>query len=299
MPRSIVDSHVHVWSDGAVYPGPDHADKSAPQHDATVQTYLAAMRKAGITSAVLVQYIGYRWDNDYVARAIADQPGTFAGVCRVDPLNPDAPDHLSFWTQESGFQGVRISQQPDQSDDWLTTPLIQRLFTRTAQLKVPMLVLTRPARLADLIRLLDRNPDVDVVIDHLADCDAANPDHMALLAALAQNPRVYLKAGHLWVRSVTGYPWRDQHALLKIACDLFGPSRLMWGSDWSFCLGHASYAQTISYLEQGADFLSSSDLDWIMGGTAKRLWSFEATAKATPRPGQPTLAAAPTTAKGA
>ena len=39
-------------------------------------------------------------------------PDKFLGVCRINPEDPDAPDHLSRWTEEDGFHGVAAQSPP-------------------------------------------------------------------------------------------------------------------------------------------------------------------------------------------
>jgi L-fuconolactonase len=176
MIEPVVDSHVHVWANGQEFPKPWNPVASLPNGDASVESLQDQIRKESVSAAVLVQYIGYLWDNEYVARAIAARPDIFAGVCRVDPENPAAPDTLSQLVEGRGFQGVRVSLSAPSGQDWMNGPLAHPLFKRASELRIPVVVLTNASRLPDLIELLDRNPDVDVVIDHFADCDTASPE---------------------------------------------------------------------------------------------------------------------------
>lgn len=274
MTLTLIDAHVHVWADGRDHAAPDHGTIDAPRIDAGIGGLDRAMTAAGIGAAVLVQYIGYLWDNTYVARAIAARPDRFAGVCRVDPTDPRAPDHLAALTRGQGFQGVRISPGPGPAGDWIGGPRADALLTRAAALAVPVVVLVHPGRLPDLIAALERNPGVDVVIDHLADCDPSNPDHRRWLERLARNPRVFLKTGHLWTRSRQSFSWSDRDDLLRLGLDLFGASRLMWGSDWPLCLRQASIGRVLEHVRNEIAFLTPADLGWIMAGTAQRLWRF-------------------------
>jgi L-fuconolactonase len=269
----IIDAHVHVWGNGPHFPWARETT-DPPRSDASFERLLEAMDEAKIAAAVVVQYIGYRWDNSYAAAALKAHPTRFMGVCRVDPHDAAAPDQLSHWTEQHGFRGVRISPGGDASGDWFDGPLMRPLFARAAALGVPLLLLTKPSRLGRLLALLDEVPDVDVVLDHIADCDVTDAGHRQDLAALARHPRVFLKTGHVWSNSRETYPWRDQHALLSHCCELFGANRIMWGSDWSLSLKHASYAQVLSYLTREADFLTQVDLEWVTGRTAQRLWPF-------------------------
>lgn len=269
----IIDSHVHIWANNPAFPWAAEAI-DPPQYEAHPQRLLESMQTESIAGAVLVQYIGYRWDNRYVAQALKNFPQKFMGVCRVNPEDPDAPDQLSEWTEDHGFHGVRISPEADGRGDWFRSSLIKPFFQRAADLKIPIVILTKPSRLPDLLELLDAVPDVDVVIDHIADCNVLDRSHQQMLRALAQHTRVFLKTGHVWANSATDYPWRDQHALLKFSGELFGVERMMWGSDWSFCLRRATYAQSLAYIRDEIDFWSQAELTWILGGTALRLWRF-------------------------
>ncbi len=268
-----IDSHVHVWTNHPTFPwAADAVDP--PHYDAHPEELLSLMDAHQIDLAVLVQYVGYRWDNHYVAQVLKGYPERFMGVCRVDPQDPSAPERLNYWTEVHGFHGVRLSPEPDASGDWFQGPLMRPLFEEAARLQIPVLMLTKPARLPTLIELLEAAPDLTIVLDHMGDCVVDDPVHRQLLATLAQHPGVFLKTGHVWANSATGYPWRDQHDLIRYVCDLFGADRLMWGSDWSFCLRHATYAQALSYVRDEMDSLSQEELAWILGGTAQRLWSF-------------------------
>jgi hypothetical protein len=110
-------------------------------------------------------------------------------VCRVDPEDPKAPDQLSRLTEEQGFHGVRISPGAGVEGDWLRGPLMPPLWKRCAQLKVPMTVLTPVTRLPDLVPLIEQNPELIVVIDHMADCPLDRPDDLKLLTDLAPYPK--------------------------------------------------------------------------------------------------------------
>ena len=105
----------------------------------------------------------------YLAAVLKQYPQFFHGVCRVDPLDPAAPDRLSQLTEE-GFRGVRLSPAADASGDWINGPLMVPLWQRSRSLKVPMTLLAPIGRVPDLQKLIDRFPDLTVVIDHMADC---------------------------------------------------------------------------------------------------------------------------------
>src|SRR5271154_5303775 len=102
----IIDPHVHVWKHDPKYPFAEGAH--VPDRDATPETLLSLMKANGVSKTVIIQVIHYKYDNSYLSDVLKRYRGTFQGVCRVDPLNPGAPDHLSRLV-EQGFRGVRLS----------------------------------------------------------------------------------------------------------------------------------------------------------------------------------------------
>ena len=269
----IIDPHVHVWKNDPQFPWAREKRK-APREDATPEMLLELMEANGVEKTVLVQVIHYLWDNSYAADAMKRYPDKFMGVCRINPEDPDAADHLSCWTEEEGFHGVRLSPSVGSDGDWFTGPLMPPIFSRAESLGVPMLILTKAERLVDLVPLLEQHPDLDVVIDHMADCPPDDPEKLQLLLNLARFPHVYVKISHTWSISKTSYPWVDTHEQVKKVYHTFGGSRIMWGTDWPVCLSRSTYAQTLSVVRDEMDFFTPEDREWVLGKTALQLWQF-------------------------
>jgi predicted TIM-barrel fold metal-dependent hydrolase len=269
----IIDPHVHVWKNDPAFPWAPETTRP-PAEDATAEMLLELMAANGVEKTVLVQVIHYRWDNRYTAHALKHYPDKFMGVCRVNPTDPAAPDHLSEWTERHGFHGVRLSPGADAAGDWFRGPLMDPIFQRAAELKVPMLILTRPSRLPDLAALLERHPDLDVCVDHMADCSPERPEEVQQLLDLARFPRVFVKISHTWSISKQNYPWADTHAMVQKVYQAFGGPRIMWGTDWPVCLGKATYPRTLSVVRDEMTFFSAEDREWVLGKTALRLWPF-------------------------
>ena len=269
----IIDPHVHIWINDPRYPWAAETAEP-PAADATPEMLLDLMAANKVEKTVLVQVIHYRWDNSYASHALKAYPDKFMGVCRINPEDPAAPDHLSYWVEEHGFHGVRLSPALDASGDWFRGPLMDPIFHRAATLGIPMLILTRAGRLPDLAAILERNPELDVVIDHMADARPDRSDEQQLLMQMARYPRVHVKISHTWSISSETYPWADTHALVKEVYQTFGAQRIMWGTDWPVCLPRASYAQTLAVVRNEMHFISSQDKEWVLGKTALKLWPF-------------------------
>jgi predicted TIM-barrel fold metal-dependent hydrolase len=234
------------------------------------------MQANGVAHTVIIQYIGYRWDNSYARDVIRQHKGKFQGVCRVNPESPAAPDDLSRLVEYEGWRGVRISPAANASGDWIRGPLMPPLWRRTQHLRVPMTVLTSTSRLPDIAVLVERHPDLDVVIDHMADCPPGQPAELKKLLDLARFPRVFVKVSHTWSISKQSYPYADTHEQVKKLYDAFGPQRLMWGTDWPLVERHCGYARALAMVRDEMKFLNDEDKRWMLAKTIERLWPFPA-----------------------
>jgi L-fuconolactonase len=267
---SLVDSHVHVWQADSQFPFAPSA-KVPPNIDASPSSLLAKMQANGISRTVLIQVIHYKFDNRFLVSTLHAHPQKFAAVCRVDPLDPAAPDHLSYWTQQ-GCRGVRLSPAADATGDWIRSPLMPALWKRCEDLKVPMTLLLPVSRLPDIVPLLEEFPTLTTVIDHMADCPVDDAQGFQLLRSLARYPKLYIKVSHPWSLSKLPFPYPDVAAMIARLRDAYSAERLMWGTDWPIKPELLSYEQRVALYRDHLPFLSTSERQQLLAGTATRVW---------------------------
>ena len=54
--------------------------------------------------------------------------------------------------------------------------------------------------------------------------------------------------------------------------ELFGPDRLMFGSDWPVCTLAASYAEVLDVARAGVAGLAAAEREAVFAGTARRFY---------------------------
>jgi predicted TIM-barrel fold metal-dependent hydrolase len=268
----MIDSHVHVFKRDPAFPYA--VGSHPPAEDASAEQLIALMRANGVSRTVLIQVIHYRWDNSYIASVLKQYPKLFKAVCRVDPQDPAAPDTLSRLTHD-GFTGVRLSPAATAEGDWLTGPLMPPLWRRCAELKVPMTLLIPPARLPQIIPLVEANPELTVVIDHMADCPLDRPDLLKDLLDLARYPKIFVKISGLWAVSKQPYPYMDAQEMVKQVYQVFGAKRIMGATNWPVSLQQCSYARIVELYRDHMNLFSPADREEVLHKTAQRVWRFE------------------------
>ena len=139
-----------------------------------------------------------------------------------------------------------------------------------------MTVLAPITRMPDVARLLEKTPELTVVIDHMADCPIDRPAEVEKLIALRRYPNVFVKISHTWSISRQDYPWQDAQEYVKRLHQTFGPQRLMWATDWPIVEDRSTYARALSVVREEMGFLNADDKRWILSKTIERVWLFPA-----------------------
>jgi L-fuconolactonase len=112
-----------------------------------------------------------------------------------------------------------------------------------------------PALMQAVVRVTDRVPNLRIVLDHLPQLTLAGDSDLRSLAA---RPNVFAKISGIVRRSSGRVPldvnfYRDR---LDHIWEIFGPGRLLYGSDWPNSKQLASYPEVFKLAQ---DFLSSKD----------------------------------------
>lgn len=275
----IIEPHVHVWTlDTERFPWSPETT-APPTEAATTEELLETLDANGVSGAVLVQVIHYGTDNSYTAEALRRFPDRFAGVCLVDPLHPQAPEHLTYEVQERGFSGVRLRPCHDRRSTWLGDPATFPLWERAAELGASVCILGHVDQLPMLEAPLERFPSVPVIIDHMAWPPAEEgQDGAALqnLLRLKRYPQVYVKITDPWAISSEEYPYRGVEPIFRRVFETFGPERCMWGSDWPIVRAHCGYARSLALYQREWSWLTDADREWIFCKTIQSVYQCQA-----------------------
>ena len=273
---AVVDSHLHVWDlDVCDYPwlGPQHGELHRTFTPAEAETELAA---CGVGEVVLVQAEDSLAETDYMLD-VADGHDWVVGVVGWLPLDDVAGSAVALerWQERGWFCGVRHLVHGDPRADYLDLPDVRRSLALLAAEGVPLDVPDAwPRHLAQLRKLASDLPDLTVVVDHLAKPPRGKPDlpdWRAELTRVAACPNTVAKVSGL---QLAGEPYSSAalRPVWETALELFGPERLMFGSDWPMTVPHGGYRRTFEILTSLVAELSPSEQVAVMGGTARRVY---------------------------
>ena len=277
---AVIDAHVHVW-DLAAHPQPWTESFPLLNRSFLVQDLRAVLNEHGVDAAIVVQ-AGDTTGETRDLLAAADTEPVIAGVVGwADFTAPDLPAQLDLLRAAPGGRrlvGLRHQLQVEPDPRWLAREQVRAGLRQLGGRGMTFDVVVSPHHLPLVIETVRTLPDTRFVLDHAGKPDIAGGDIAEWrrdIAALAESPNVAIKLSGL----VTEARWDSwtQHQLDPVighVLDLFGPDRVMIGSDWPVCLVAADYATVQSTLTGALDRVDASSRAALLGGTARR-WYLE------------------------
>ncbi|HZB34054.1 MAG TPA: amidohydrolase family protein [Streptosporangiaceae bacterium] len=245
----VIDAHQHFWNlEQVSYPWltPDLAPIYRNFEPPDLEPLL---RAAGVDRTVVVQAADSHADTDAMLARVDSHPWIAAVVGWV-PLNrPDeAAAAIGHYRAHPAFAGVRHLIHDDPDPDWVVRDsVIEGLRILAAADLTFDLVGVLPRHLEHVITLAERVPGLRMVIDHLNKPlirERGWEPWATLLARAAECPTVYAKISGL---NTAADPERwtaaDLRPYVQHAIEVFGPQRLMFGSDWPVANLAGDYAK--------------------------------------------------------
>jgi predicted TIM-barrel fold metal-dependent hydrolase len=185
---------------------------------------------------------------------------------------------IADWAATPGTIGIRLMLQRDASTD-PADPGLNRVLTAAAQHAIPVNVMGT-GRLEQVVQLVARNPQTQVVIDHLGLPQPFEPPapvepfaDLPKLLALAAYPNVAVKISGACTLSQAPFPFPDLWDPLARIFDAFGLQRCLWGTDWTRAVKVVSYRDGVEAFRV-TDRLSDSDKAMLMGEALTRVYKW-------------------------
>lgn len=237
----IIDSHCHIGrGDGLSGPWDTYA---------SLDTYLARARPAGITCSVLLapltsDYGRANWD---IARLLRRRPGQFLAFAFVNPVTDHG--HIAHMVDTAvrrwGFSGIKVH--------WRDGRMTREIAEVARRLQVP--VLYDPRGDTATIEMVARTyPDVAWIIPHLSSFADDWKAQVAFVDQLARLPNLFT--------DTSGVRYFD---LLADAVRRAGPDKVLFGSDGPFLHPGVELAKV------HALGLAPHDAAKVLGGNLLRL----------------------------
>ena len=270
-----IDSHQHFWR--YVPEEYEWIDESMStlRRDFLPRNLQWLMRANRIDACIAVQARQSDEETRWLLE-LAEANDFIAGVVGwVDLRSVNLDQILSDLSNNRWLKGFRHVLQAE-ADDFMLEPKFIAGVSSLAEYDFSYDILVVERQLESVRSLVDRLPEIRLVIDHIAKPDILNDswDGWAdSMAALAKHPNVYCKISGM-VTEANWNNWTSEifEPYISLVLQEFGPERLMFGSDWPVCTVAASYPDVIEIVRLALSREYAGAEEYVFGATAKQFY---------------------------
>jgi L-fuconolactonase len=275
-PYPVVDSHQHFWDPARRdYPWLTDPKIRKPFGPEDLRPLLAAN---GVDATVLVQtvsdleetreFLALAADTDFVA-------GVVGWADLTDPALAQTLAELKGGEYGAYLVGIRHQVHDEEDPNWLLREDVQHGLGEIAEAGLVYDLLVRPRELPAALTVAQDFPHLRFVIDHLAKPPIASgeiDEWSTLLHEFAGLENVACKlSGMVTEADPDAWTVDGLRPYVRQAVEIFGPHRLMFGSDWPVCLLAADYGAVLATLREALGDIELTGVEpeaAIFGGTA-------------------------------
>lgn len=277
MPDEIIDAHHHLWKySQEQYPWM-LAGMESIRRDFLIPDLHVVTQEAGINGTVAVQARQTIEETKWLLN-LAGASDLIRGVVGWVPLvEADVQKHLETFSADAKLKGIRHVLHDEADDFYMLRDDFNRGISLLKNFDLQYDILIFERHLSQTIDFVDRHPHQRFVVDHIAKPrikDHARSPWAAQLTELARRENVYCKlSGMVTEANWTRWNAGDLRPYFDTAFTVFGPKRLMFGSDWPVLSVACSYKRWADLVRSWIAALSPAEQLSIMGGTAKAAYS--------------------------
>jgi L-fuconolactonase len=268
----MIDSHQHFWTyDPAQYGWIDDA-MARIRRDYLPLDLRAEIRRVGIDAAVSVQ-ARQSLEETWSLLGWAEEHEFLSGVVGWVPLTePSLAQELARLTTHGKLKGLRHVVQDEPDPEFMDRSEFNSGIRALGSFGLVYDILIFERQMPAAIRLVDRHPEQSFVLDHLGKPRIRQRQMSSWrenIRALAERPNVTCKlSGIVTEADYKSWTSAQLRPYFETVLEVFGPRRLMFGSDWPVCLVACEYADWKAIVDEWIAPLSADERRQIMGQTA-------------------------------
>ncbi|MCK7611745.1 amidohydrolase family protein [Roseibium sediminicola] len=270
-----LDAHQHFWQLARGDYGWLTPDFKPIYRDFGPGDLTPYLTRFGIEGTILIQAAPTVAETRFML-GLARQNAFIKGVVGwVDFEASDAPDQIAELAADPKLVGLRPMIQDIDDPDWMLKGSLTPAYSALVAHDLVFDALTLPQHLRNLLWLTDRHPRLRIVIDHGSKPDIAGGNVSAWaedMYFIAERPSVYCKLSGLVTEAGAKWTVDTLRPHVDYLLDIFGPDRLIWGSDWPVCTLACSYEDWVQLTGELLQDLSEDEKQAVLGGNAERVY---------------------------
>lgn len=272
-----IDSHQHFWDlTRFPYPWMPSEPNSPLRHNFLPDDLGWILEENRFDGSVAVQATTVDGEAEWLLELADQNPWILGVVAWVDLTSPRIGERLDQLQQHPKFKGVRHPVHDEADDRWLLRDDVLAGLRELERRGLPYDLMLRPRHLPLVPELVERLPKLRMVIDHIAKPEIAAGKMEGWdreMERIAELPQICVKVSGM-ITEADHRNWKadDLRPYVQHVVKLFGPDRLLFGSDWPVCRMAGHWKHVLAAFTQALGAFPADLRAKILGETATRFY---------------------------
>lgn len=250
----IIDTHHHYWHYNPVEYDWIDDEMASIRKNFLPENLKETLASTEVQGVVTVQARQSLDETDWLLK-LAAETDFMKGVVGWVPLaDPASGDIIEKYAANKWLKGLRHVVQGEPDPEFLLREDFNHGISQLKKFGLVYDILITENQLPNTIRFVDRHPEQQFVVDHIAKPKIKTGEIDAWkrnLEELARRENVACKISGM-VTEADYKTWTEKQLqpYFDVVLDAFGPSRLMFGSDWPVCLVATTYVDWLNLVKK-------------------------------------------------
>jgi L-fuconolactonase len=271
-----IDAHQHFWYYDQEKYSWIKEDMKILQRHFLPKDILTEMNSLKTDGSIAIQALHDENETSFLLD-MASKNDFIKGVVGWVNFNSDTIEsNLEFYKENNLFKGVRHILQDEASSGYIRDPQFKKGISKLSAYNFTYDLLIYSKQLQEAKMLVKAFPNQKFVIDHIAKPDFKNETFNVWKKAMndfRDFENVYCKISGMVTELKDPFTSWTFEPYMDSVLDIFGPKRLMIGSDWPVCLTVKSYAQVMEIPYDYIKKLTIDEQEYIEGKTAMEFYN--------------------------
>lgn len=272
----IIDTHHHFWNYNSVEYDWIDDEMAVIRKSFLPEDLKSAIAQTDVQGVISVQARQSLEETDWLLK-MASENDFIRGIVGWFPLvDPAVVQLLEKYTGNLWLKGIRHVVQGEPDPEFILRNDFNRGISLLKKYNLVYDILITENQLLNTIRFVDQHPDQQFVLDHIAKPKIKTNEIEAWsrnLKELARRENVSCKISGM-VTEANYKTWNEAQIqpYFDVVLEAFGPSRLMFGSDWPVCLVAVEYQKWLNLVKKTVSGYSIQEQEQIFFKNAESIY---------------------------
>jgi L-fuconolactonase len=263
----IIDTHQHFWNYNPVEFDWIGDDMATIRKDFLPDDLKETLAGTGIEGVISVQARQCTEETDWLLQMAAEQDFIKGVVGWVPLVSDNIRQLLEKYAASPWLKGIRHVVQDEPDPEFILNKAFNRGVSVLKDFLLVYEILIFEHQLSNTVRFVDQHPEQPFVLDHIGKPKIKSGEIKSWsrqLKELAKRENISCKiSGMVTEADYNNWTYEQLQPYFDVVLEAFGPSRLMFGSDWPVCLVATSYVGWLSVVKNVFSGLSREEQDRI------------------------------------